>query len=270
MESIWLTGNMLKLTTMILMHHQTVMTHQFSTEALVLTVRDSGHADRSATLFSRDFGKINALAFGARQVKSRLAGTLQPFAHVTVTLSTSQYGDIVRQSDIINAHRALQEELPRMAYGALISEIVMELWPERQQDVAVFDLLTLVFPILCCRNARITALASGWQLLSRAGFEPVLSNCVGCGKAIEKGFFDVSAGGMMCDSCRSEEGRLISVATLKVVDAMLKLNWQRPGDFTVSSGLLAEAENLLYTCLNYHIEKPLKALSFINHVVGHG
>ena len=48
----------------------------YSTEAILLAVRNYGEADKIATLFSKDFGKISALAYGCRRPKSRMAGAM--------------------------------------------------------------------------------------------------------------------------------------------------------------------------------------------------
>ena len=47
----------------------------YRSEAIVLRRVDFGEADRMLTLYSREFGKIRALAKGARKPQSRKDGT---------------------------------------------------------------------------------------------------------------------------------------------------------------------------------------------------
>ena len=52
---------------------------QYSTEALILGIRNWGEADKIITLLSPQQGLIKAAAFGCRRTKSALAGSLQMF-----------------------------------------------------------------------------------------------------------------------------------------------------------------------------------------------
>ena len=51
----------------------------FRSEAIVLRRTDFGEADRLLTLYSRDFGKIKAIAKGARKPQSRKTGHVEQF-----------------------------------------------------------------------------------------------------------------------------------------------------------------------------------------------
>ena len=59
---------------------------QYSTEALILGIRNWGEADKIITLLSPQQGLIKAAAFGCRRTKSALAGSLQMFNQVEIQL----------------------------------------------------------------------------------------------------------------------------------------------------------------------------------------
>jgi DNA repair protein RecO (recombination protein O) len=56
------------------------MNTYYQTPAIVLTMRDEREADRIITFYTRDFGKIKALARGIRLIKSKLRGHIVPGA----------------------------------------------------------------------------------------------------------------------------------------------------------------------------------------------
>ncbi|HVN15979.1 MAG TPA: DNA repair protein RecO, partial [Anaerolineales bacterium] len=58
----------------------------FRMEAIVLRHGDWGEADRLLTLYTREQGKVRAIAKGARKLTSRKAGHLEPFTHVKLQL----------------------------------------------------------------------------------------------------------------------------------------------------------------------------------------
>src|SRR5260370_35101557 len=62
----------------------------YTTEAIVLRRTDFGEADRILTLFTPSYGKVRAIAKGARRTPSRLAGHLEPFTRTQLLLATGR------------------------------------------------------------------------------------------------------------------------------------------------------------------------------------
>src|SRR5881275_2117682 len=82
----------------------------FKTEAIVLRSIRYGEADRILHLYSEDRGRLGAIAKGARRVKSRLGGRIEPFARVNLILRQGR-GDLctLTGADTVHAHPALRE-----------------------------------------------------------------------------------------------------------------------------------------------------------------
>ncbi|MEL7643151.1 MAG: DNA repair protein RecO, partial [bacterium] len=59
-------------------------------EAVVLRHSDWGEADRLLVLFTREKGKIRAIAKGVRRIRSRKAGHLEPFTRSSLQLALGQ------------------------------------------------------------------------------------------------------------------------------------------------------------------------------------
>ena len=141
---------------------------QYMTEALVLSLRNWGDADKIIQLFSRDRGRLRASAFGCRRPKSPLAGPLQMFHVVDVTLTEGERVDTVRQASLKTRFPLLASDFSAMAYGAFIAELTLELMPEGEPQEAVYDWLLKIFSVCGQRNPRIVALAAGWQQVAIA------------------------------------------------------------------------------------------------------
>ena len=73
------------------------MTRQrlYRTPAVILKRMDLGEADRIVTLYSRDEGKVRAVAKGVRRTTSRSAGHLEPFTLSDVLLAVGRELDVV-------------------------------------------------------------------------------------------------------------------------------------------------------------------------------
>lgn len=237
---------------------------EYKTEAILLAVRDYGDTDRMVTLFSRDYGKLTTVAYGARRPRSALAGSCQPFVHADLSLMTGKNLELLRQCEIRRSFRELREDLDKMAYANFLAELTAELWPERVADVAAFDLLLACFDVLAERNPRITALAAAVQLLALAGLRPELDNCLVCGQPIAfPAHFDPRAGGALCLSCATESQLAYTEDIKLFIERLSDLDWQSPGHFTVTGAVLLQAEKLLTDFMIWHLERPLKSLAFI-------
>ena len=68
---------------------------RYTTDAIVLSRFDLGEADRVLTLITPAGGKLKAIAKGIRRPTSRLGGSLEPFAELTVALARGRTFDVV-------------------------------------------------------------------------------------------------------------------------------------------------------------------------------
>ena len=239
------------------------------TDAIVLTVRDAAHADRVVTLFSRQFGKVQAIAYNSRLAKSRLGGCLQPFSVVCVSLSAEpNQAAAIKQCEVRQSFRELREDLDRFTYASLLAELVSELWPERESDAEVYDTLLAAYNTLVCRNPRLTALACGWQLLVLAGFAPQYRYCLSCGCEVAAGAgFQAVHGGAVCYSCREEAVPEFSPAMANLLRTLLQLDLKQPKKFTVNGKVLSALEVLFEDYVTCQLDRPLRSFSFLRQMM---
>ena len=242
------------------------MTQQV-TEAVLLAVRDWGDADRIVTLFSKDYGKMRAIAYGARRLKSSLAGSVQTFSYVNMVLYPGKNISTIRQCVVVDSFQSLREDLRLTAYGAFITELTSELWPEGQAEPAVFILLLSALQLLARRNPRIVAMAVAWQLLALAGFCPVITECVECGATeFTPQGFKASAGGVVCEACCHDLPEC-TAEDVTFLSLLLQMDLDCPAHFTIHGATLMHCEKILLDFLAYHLDKKLNSLSFISSIM---
>ncbi|MBK8550925.1 MAG: DNA repair protein RecO [Ignavibacteria bacterium] len=64
------------------------------TEAFVLKSFRYGETSKIVTLFTKDFGKMNAIVKGARNFKSKLCGTLESMNHINAVIYLKDNRDL--------------------------------------------------------------------------------------------------------------------------------------------------------------------------------
>ena len=242
---------------------------QFKAEAIVLAVKDWRGADKVVTLFTNEFGKITALAYGLRQPKSRLSGSIQLFSHIDAAFDSGKGLAVLRQAGVLQSNRPLREDLDRMAYAALVVEVAAELFGEHEQQPEVFTTLCQAMKLLTERNPRIAAIAVCWQLLAFAGYQPEFEQCVVCGDAQESfTAFDPEAGGSCCPACRQGQQIAVSSAACLLLKRLLSLNLAEPAPFTAVVSAITETEKLLLHFLLHRLDKKLNSIAFIQSLAG--
>ena len=102
-------------------------------EAIVLKHAEFGEADRLVTLYTRERGKLRALAKGVRKVRSRKAGHLEPFTRLSLLLAQGRSLHIVSQAEAIETHAALSENLEALGYASYVAELADKF--SREEDV---------------------------------------------------------------------------------------------------------------------------------------
>src|SRR5437773_10351213 len=85
---------------------------------------DLGEADRIVTFYSRDVGKIRAVAKGVRRTTSRSAGHLEPFTLSDVMFAVGRELDVISQADTPESFRTVREDLLLTTHAYYLAEMI--------------------------------------------------------------------------------------------------------------------------------------------------
>jgi DNA repair protein RecO (recombination protein O) len=238
------------------------MPGSFKTEAVVLRSIRYGEADRVLHLYTPDRGRVGAVAKGARRLKSRLGGRLEPLARVKLVLHEGR-GELctVTQADTVNAHSALRERRAALERGVQACDAVLRLFDSTDPNRPAYNLLCNELALLSADPGAATrshALAFRMKLLLAAGFAPELASCASCGERGELGGFSPSAGGVTCASCESGSFPLGEEAHGFLTQALGRPLAEVPG---ASDGALAQADRALAETLEHHAHVRLRRVA---------
>ena len=127
-------------------------------EALVLKSFPLNEADRCVTLFSRERGKLTALAKGALKPKSSLRGLIQPPRYCQFFLVKGKGSmELITQGEMREPYLALHNDLLKIAYANYIAELLAAGMPEGKAQESVFLLALAAFSLLDLSDAPLLA-----------------------------------------------------------------------------------------------------------------
>jgi DNA repair protein RecO (recombination protein O) len=249
--------------------------HFFTTEALVIGSMRYGEADRIVTLYTRDRGRLSAIAKGVRRVKSKTGGRLEPFSLVRASFHTGR-GSLytVAGVDTLRTFQGVRDRLFRMEEGARLLASVRRLFPGEEASVPAFNLLVRGIAQLAETSDQAAAsnvvLATRLKLLVLLGYAPEMSQCSACGSEGPFCGFSPELGGVLCEACwsgddgvaaadapaagaRSEgPGFALSAGGVATLQVLLEKPLTELEDFDIDSRAAAEVEQVLAQTLAYH------------------
>src|SRR4051794_1447884 len=109
--------------------------------ALVLRTTDWSESSRIATLWTREFGKVRALAKGGRRLRSAFESALDLLNVCDIVLlrKTSGSLDLVTEARVAVRHPRLREDLAAL-YGAYyVAELLADWTEEYDPHAPLFD-----------------------------------------------------------------------------------------------------------------------------------
>jgi len=180
-----------------------------TTRAFILRSVDYGEADRILTLYTRDLGRVSAMARSARRSRKRFGGALEPFAEFEAVLMPPRIGTLRRISEatLVNAHPGLCADYGRLDSASRMVLMLRDATHDEEADPEIFDLLVCALSLLEEKSPdrpETVVLAFGLKLMARCGFSFSADGCVACGAVVPRGrsaFFDPVRGGLVCTAC---------------------------------------------------------------------
>jgi DNA repair protein RecO (recombination protein O) len=243
----------------------------YRAEAIVLRRHDFGEADRLLTLFTRDYGKVRAIAKGARKPQSRKTGHVELFMRSRMLFARGRNLDIITQAELVEAYRPLREDLVRMTYASHLVELLDRFTVEEDAHPELYHLLTDALAWLAeSSDLLLTARYFELRLLGMVGFQPRLFQCTHCNEVIEPQdqFFSAELGGVLCPDCRRADAQAqpISLGALKVLRYMQTRSYWTVQRLKVRRGLHSELELLTFGYLQHLLERRLQSADFLRRL----
>jgi DNA repair protein RecO (recombination protein O) len=231
------------------------------TEAIVLRSIRYGEADRILHLYTPGYGRLSAIAKGARRARSRFGARLEPFFHIRLILHEGR-GDLhtVTSVDSVAAHPSLRAYAATLDSAARACDAVARLFETPEPHPDVFRLLANKLALLDLDpvHARpATGLAFRLKLLLAAGIVPQLGSCAGCGDSEHLQGFSAAAGGVVCGSCEAAAFPLGHASHRFLVGALGRPLAEAPD---ASELALAQAERAITETAEHHAQVRLRPL----------
>lgn len=231
------------------------------------------------SLFTREEGKVLAVAKGVRKPKAKLASALQHFTRLELHLAHGRRFDVITQARVLDPYYGLRMRLEAFSYASYFAELFDEALEERQHHPALFDVLADALsrlargdaPDLLARYVEIT-------LVAILGYLPQFSHCAHCQAPLAKcdadGHpaypawlgFSAAQGGALCPACLTTVpgAKRVAAGTLQVAQLLLARGVDCLAGVQLSDRLRRELEGTFREYLEYRLERRLQSSRFMH------
>jgi len=242
------------------------------TEAIILQVKPFQESDLIVHFFSADLGRLIGIAKGAKRSKRRFIHCLEPLSWVRLFFFEKENASLVRidQGELIESFEGIGKDFRKWGQAGFFCEMIKELFPIRDPNREVFDLLT---ESLYRLNQKIgdPALKTivELRLLKLAGYGLHLGSCLACQKKIEaiaEPFFSSERGGVLCPGCLKGKGTRISPGALQSLQQSLVKELSKVFRIRFTPAVKTEIENVLEAFSRQVLGKELESVRYLKQV----
>jgi len=234
----------------------------YKTQSLILKRKNFREDDRIFTVFTENFGKLELMARGTRKIKSKLAGSLEPFFLVNLMFAKGRNFDQITGSEIIQSFINIRQNSFSLKTAGYLAEIVNQLTKLGHKDEKIFNFLKKNLEYLNKKTFKPSSYfnqALSLQFISHLGFEPELYKCLNCHKkvALEKNYFSYRKGGIICSKCQNNTQGVIAISNsaIKLMRLFLEKDLDQIAMIKYNKNLHQETKNIINDFLRYHLER---------------
>lgn len=180
---------------------------KYNLQAIVIKSIKYKDADKIFTLFSKELGKISAIARGVRKISSRRAGNLDTLNLVSIAIRNNDNGfNDIEEVKTLESFIDLKKDLAKSVKSYYIVEMIHKSIEEGEQNEKLFDLLVNSLKMMQkTSDPMFVVCYFEMNLMSDLGYKMTLDKCGKCGRKLdgnwERYTFNVENGSLECEKC---------------------------------------------------------------------
>ncbi|MBW6463325.1 MAG: DNA repair protein RecO [Dethiobacteria bacterium] len=226
----------------------------FTAEGLIIRTRILGEADRIVTLLTREEGKFEAVARGARKTKSKLAAGVDIFTHGRFTFHRGRTWPIITGFDSIERFNWFRDDPDLYPYGLYLAELTDRFNSGEESCPELFQLLLDGWKLfggnidraLLCRAFEL-------KMANCGGYSPQLQCCTVCG-CDKSPSFSPRQGGLVCSGCSGADSVKITAGALALARHLIETPLEQVSKLRAGPEQKKELAGLTASFFAYHLE----------------
>lgn len=258
----------------------------YRAKAIIIKTYKLGEADKIIKLYSQKNGLIDAVAKGARKIKSKFGGRLELFNFIDAELASGKSLDIITGAEILKNFSNIPLDFNKFTFCQLISEIILRVHLHTNEASPV--LFKLIYVCLNEINSlpkddiySLKKIACFFiaKFLKITGYNPIIENCINCGREIAaektQGIsFSISMGGILCSGCSgsavgmvvNETKKGLNLSHYKLISDLFSKGFKDFRNIEFNNSILEDVYKLISDYFNYHTDCHIDCYDYLNKI----
>ncbi|MDA0835620.1 MAG: DNA repair protein RecO [Planctomycetota bacterium] len=241
-------------------------------DALIIRLTDFSETSKVVTCFTREWGKVSALAKGARRLRSAFEAALDLLSVCKIVFLRKSSGglDLLTEAQLTTRFQPNGQDLGSFYAGCYVAELLSSLTIEHDPHQELFEAaVTTIRRLEQSRDYKIAVTHFELILLKEIGQLPVFECCIHCQKPIEHEqlwAYWIGQSGFLCSACRHEEHArvLIHATTIQLLHELSHGIDVLPDDLTLTPQQVKESRHILTSTITHIIGRRPKVLSYLS------
>ncbi|MGL4873134.1 MAG: DNA repair protein RecO [Clostridium sp.] len=239
------------------------------TSGVIIKSTDYKENDKIVWIYTKDFGKITAIAKGAKKSKSKLFSVTGSLCYSDYMLFKGKGMYNLQEGKIINSFKGLMNNLDKLTYASYISELIdICINDSEKNDILYLEFVkTLYLLDTDAIDYELLIRSFELKLLKETGYWINLDNCAVCRKKIRTSkYIHMQVFNGVCEECGKNNTIYISKEAYAALKFLNKIDASRIYMMKLSDDVKKEIEkvNLYFISSNYS-RKP-KSLEMLNYI----
>ncbi len=219
------------------------MSESLKTTGIILSARPVGENDKSLTILTGEYGKMQVFARGSRKVKNSLHGASQALVYGEFLIAQSRLYNYLSAADIRDFFPYVKDDLEKITYSTYFAELAEHFCVEGQGATDILNLIYVTFQAMRSGQVPLPLIRRIYELklLQLSGFGMQTDACLHCGRQEETMHIAIHDGGVICDKCAKTIPAIpVSGAVLKALRYISGTPLQRLFSFRLEENILEE------------------------------
>jgi DNA repair protein RecO (recombination protein O) len=245
-------------------------------DAIVLRAVPWSETSYVVTLFTREFGKISAVAKGARRLRSPFESSIDLLAKSYIVFIHKGHDalEILTEAKLIRRFRSGQRSLLPLYCGYYLAELLTTLTQEHQRIPELFDLADVSLEKLDAGGTPAEiVLHFEMQLMKLLGHQPTFRLCASCSDPVEsQGLrgglpIGITVGGVLCPTCLPGQRYVLRVRA-QTLDSLIESSekeWHETST-KIAPATRGELRFVMEKFVSVLADRPLRLTEFLEEL----
>lgn len=239
------------------------------TKAVIIKSQDYKENDKLIWLYTEKFGKVTAIARGAKKSKSKLFALTLPLCYAEYVLFKGKSLFNLQEGKIENSFQGLLSNLDKLTYSSYVCELIDICMADGEDNKELYkDFVTCLYLLNTdALDYEMLIRAFELKLLKSTGYGLSLDNCVSCRKKISvSNYISLSHFGGICEDCNREHGMYISKPAYSALRFLNNTDMEKVYRLNVNADVKNDVSKINRFIISSNYSRKPKSLDMLNYI----